>query len=81
MINPGMAARFFDRCDILRIFNHADNPLVATRIRTNMANLLIREIVADAAKDDALAELFDELPKRERVLFIRFQEMKDHALG
>ena len=81
MVDAGMTARFFDRRDIFGIFDHADQPLIAARIRADVAKFLIREVMAGAAKDHALAKLSDELPEREGLFFFRFEQVKDHALG
>ena len=67
-----MASGLFDRYNILGILDHTNKTLVATRIRTDVAKLLIRKIMANTAKNHALAKLFDELPERESFFFFRF---------
>src|SRR5690606_18441465 len=74
-------ARPLDGLDIRRLFDHAQNALVATRIRAVRAGIRFREVSTPRAGPDAVGHGFDR-PAGPADLFSRpFQQVVRQSLG
>ncbi len=80
VIESVIFARAFQRQDIERLFDHADDRPIARFVAANRARVFLGDIAANRADDDAVFQLHQRFSERLRLLFRRAQEVEREAL-
>lgn len=81
VIGPLACARFLKAYDVLGLLDDADEALIAPGVRTDLADGLLREVVADLAAFDLVLDVPDGLGQRHGLSGLGLQDMKSQPLG
>ena len=73
--------RPLDGDDVPRVLDDTDDGVVATRIRTDGAELGFRDIETPVAESDAVLHLHDRLSETQGTVPVRLEHVEGDALG